>query len=1277
MKTKKLKIFYILIAAFLLSAVALFIGFFDLVGAEAEVDAKGSGSKRSPYLISSAEDFISFAYSVNEGNRYKDAYFLQTADIDFNDAVITSVGVYGNGNYFYGVYDGGGHSLSNFRIEDEGRSTGLFGTLGGTVRNLSLASGTITGDCVGGVAASSADGTALIVNCFSSVTIVSSNRGGGIADNFAGTVYNCVSAAKNNGSYAPLCGYGARIVSNSYTLGKRVNGSKSSNYTAENSEVIGAETLSSWEFVDKLNGGIFSFAAERGDIDLYKDYKFWTLKGGNVSLTEEVSLKISSEWEGEGTADEPYLIEGFEDFLLLVERSNSEEDFSGVYFLQTEDIDCHYYPMGAVSAVSGKTSFEGYYDGYGHTISNYCLDDGKEENTALFGRLGGGLYNLGMENGYVIGNCVAGLAVNSSSGETLIFNCYSKAALYGNRAGGLVDNFAGILQNCVSDAVWNGKTAAPAVGYLCRDIEMVFSTGKVIESACYDIYTDNFVLTVSSLYSAGTTNTLNVNADSIFFYREIVGLNGAAEWALDTNGGFNGILEKIIIYPSQGLKGKGTKANPYIVATVEDFIFFHDSVNSGYAYNGRYVRQTADLDFEGLSLDPVGIYDSGRYFYGTYDGGGHVIENLDVVQDYGREMTGLFGSLAGHLYNLGYVSGTVYGEIVGGFANYGSTAEGTIVNCYFTGNIYAFRASGIADSFRGEIVNCWSDAVNLYDGETVPLNAIVATKIIHCFSTGEINAAGYDVSVDSCTINASLLKEERFITTLNAGCLYAARENFCTLKSLTAWKLSSGKLRLGDYFSKNYDSYISSFRGLGTKWSPYRIRSAEDLKLLQLITASGEEYKNQYFIQTNNIDCSSLSGAIPIAELQSGVFYAVYDGRGYEISNLELSSSIYDGACAFIRTMGGTVKNVCLNNCSFTGTLSAGVACYADVHATTRIVNCLVTNSVVRGFSASAGILCYGTETRVYNCLYLSSEERSSQYFCLRADRLYGCYTDVNLTDENYLYTTRVKCYQIDGTTVALSDAVDGLNENIISLKTLLNENIVGKYARFALDGKTSVRFNGLFRITPANFDACMRVMRYDLNIYIAFVLAALVLVASIMFDIGYAGYKRNLKVQELKRNEKEAASVPADYIDSPEKFLKKRRDGVYAAENKLIGLGGSERKEIGDDENRVKVDRHAGGRKPKSVPESGELVLPVPKRKRGRPRKDAEAQLPVPQEGTQSAASAAESEKETVGEKSSGGGEKASGNGEKSSGGGEKACGDGEKSSGSAAHRRIDRQRR
>lgn len=35
------------------------------------------------------------------------------------------------------------------------------------------------------------------------------------------------------------------------------------------------------------------------------------------------------------------------------------------------------------------------------------------------------------------------------------------------------------------------------------------------------------------------------------------------------------------------------------------------------------------------------------------------------------------------------------------------------------------------------------------------------------------------------------------------------------------------------------------------------------------------------------------------------------------------------------------------------------------------------------------------------------------------------------------------------------------MNSNIITLKTLLNENIVGVFARFAADGKEGVRFDG------------------------------------------------------------------------------------------------------------------------------------------------------------------------------------------------------------------------
>lgn len=267
------------------------------------------------------------------------------------------------------------------------------------------------------------------------------------------------------------------------------------------------------------------------------------------------------------------------------------------------------------------------------------------------------------------------------------------------------------------------------------------------------------------------------------------------------------------------------------------------------------------------------------------------------------------------------------------------------------------------------------------------------------------------------------------------------------MQSLNEWALEEGGIRQGKNFKKSYSSYISAFKGIGTKWNPYKIENAEDLVLLQLTTAAGEEYKNQYFVQTRDIDCSGIVSGIPIGELDSHVFYAEYNGQGYEIKNLELNSSIYDGSCSFIRTLGGTVKNLYINSCTFVGDTAAGIACYTDNLTNTRIINCIVTDSVITGLKVSAGIVCYGRETRVYNCLYISYDARSSEYFCLQADKLFGCYTNVLFHDEDYKYVIMDSCERIDGINVTIKDVIDKMNSNIITLKTLLNENIVGVFA--------------------------------------------------------------------------------------------------------------------------------------------------------------------------------------------------------------------------------------
>ncbi len=89
------------------------------------------------------------------------------------------------------------------------------------------------------------------------------------------------------------------------------------------------------------------------------------------------------------------------------------------------------------------------------------------------------------------------------------------------------------------------------------------------------------------------------------------------------------------------LRGEGTREEPYLIESVEELVYFRDSVNAGNDYEGCYILQTKNLDLEQISnWEPIGVFDSENYFYGTYDGGGHWVSNLNIERE---DNCGFFG----------------------------------------------------------------------------------------------------------------------------------------------------------------------------------------------------------------------------------------------------------------------------------------------------------------------------------------------------------------------------------------------------------------------------------------------------------------------------------------------------------------------------------------------------------------------------------------------------------------------------------------------------------
>lgn len=146
----------------------------------------GDGSEAHPYLIASADDFkvISTLANATEaaeadkhGNGYLAAtsrtffgttgvHYLQTADIDFSNADIPSIGVY-NALPFQGGYDGDGKTLSKFKVVGtQAASTGLFEYVdGATLKNISIGTCFVTGENVAGVLTGRCIGSTSIEGC--------------------------------------------------------------------------------------------------------------------------------------------------------------------------------------------------------------------------------------------------------------------------------------------------------------------------------------------------------------------------------------------------------------------------------------------------------------------------------------------------------------------------------------------------------------------------------------------------------------------------------------------------------------------------------------------------------------------------------------------------------------------------------------------------------------------------------------------------------------------------------------------------------------------------------------------------------------------------------------------------------------------------------------------------------------------------------------------------------------------------------------------------------
>ena len=166
--------------------------------------------------------------------------------------------------------------------------------------------------------------------------------------------------------------------------------------------------------------------------------------------------------------------------------------------------------------------------------------------------------------------------------------------------------------------------------------------------------------------------------------------------------------------------GDGSQANPYIIASADDWNALADSVLDGNSYADQYIELTEDITVTrgvGGGLSGNNIVSP---FSGTFDGGGHTLTvNIETgatcaapffdvagtttikdlkVDGYvkgGGHPGGLVGGATGTLkIETVLVSTDVSGSIVGGIIGHGFLSDITMISCAYSGNLQASSWSG-------------------------------------------------------------------------------------------------------------------------------------------------------------------------------------------------------------------------------------------------------------------------------------------------------------------------------------------------------------------------------------------------------------------------------------------------------------------------------------------------------------------------------------------------------------------------------------------------------
>jgi hypothetical protein len=270
----------------------------------------GTGEPNDPYLIFDANQMQAIGADANDW----DKCFKLMTDIDLSDFTGTEFNIIGSSSKpFTGVFDGAGHTISNFTYGSNGTAVdtalaGLFGGVAGTstvIKNVGLINANVCGRFVGSLISVLEDGT--VENCYASGGSV---RGFSLHPDYpalvGGLVGLCggsdITSCYATGSAAGYALQRACISDVGGLVAYAVDCTITNSY-ATGSVFVAAMQTNSLAYVGGLAGTTYqctitnSYAA--GKVEAMTDGEAEALIGGLVGYTDGTSNLTSSFWDTE------------------------------------------------------------------------------------------------------------------------------------------------------------------------------------------------------------------------------------------------------------------------------------------------------------------------------------------------------------------------------------------------------------------------------------------------------------------------------------------------------------------------------------------------------------------------------------------------------------------------------------------------------------------------------------------------------------------------------------------------------------------------------------------------------------------------------------------------------------------------------------------------------------------------------------------------------------------------------------------------------------------